>query len=271
MSDVLARICEEKRAHIARRRAERPLSALASDIAAQSPPRRFAARLAGAAVTREYGLIAEIKKASPSQGVIRADFDPAALARAYEDGGATCLSVLTDTPFFQGEDEYLGAAREAVELPVLRKDFMLDPYQVAEARAIGADCILIIMAALDDGAARELADAAKDYAMDALVEVHDEDELERALKLDCRLIGINNRDLKTLETDLAVTERLAPLVPAEKVLVAESGIETPDDLARLARAGAWCSLVGTSLMAADDVAAATQALLASAQTADAQA
>lgn len=271
MSDALARICADKRRLVGERKAARPLGVLEADARSAAAPRGFAAALTRAAERDGLALIAEIKRASPSRGLIRADFDPATLARAYQAGGATCLSVLTDTPHFQGDDAHLVAARAACDLPCLRKDFMIDPYQVAEARAIGADCILIIMAALDDGAARELAEAAKDQAMDALVEVHDEDELERALKLDCRLIGVNNRDLKTLKTDLTVTERLAPLVPAEKTLVAESGIETPDDLARLARAGAWCSLVGTSLMAADDVAAATQALLAPTQAAHAQA
>lgn len=262
MSDTLARICADKRLEIAERKSAKSVSEI-ERLAAEAPPvRGFAAALHAAATRAGAGLIAEIKKASPSEGLIRADFDPAALALAYEVGGAACLSVLTDAKYFQGEDAYLVQAREACGLPVLRKDFMLDPYQVAEARAIGADCILIIMAAVDDALAAELAGAATQYGLDALVEVHDEAELERALKLPCPLIGINNRDLKTLATDLAVTERLAGQVPPDRMLVAESGIHAPDDVSRLRRAGARGFLVGTSLMRQSDVAGATAALLA---------
>lgn len=264
MSDVLARICADKRAHVARRKRERPLSDLDRAARAAGATRGFAARLASAVEAGRYGLIAEIKKASPSKGVIRADFDPPALARAYAAGGATCLSVLTDEPYFQGRDEHLTAARAVVELPVLRKDFILDPYQVLEARALGADCVLLIMAALDDAQASELDAAARDLGMDVLVEVHDAAELERAVRLGARLVGINNRNLKTLAVDLATTEQLAPRLPAGVLAVSESGLFTPADLARMARAGCRCFLVGESLMRQPDVAAATRALLAAA-------
>ena len=261
MSDVLARICADKLEHVAACKARRPLANLLAEAGQLPPPRGFLACLRAAAAAG-YGLIAEIKRASPSRGLIRADFDPAALAQAYAEGGAACLSVLTDEPYFQGRDGFLSAAREAVALPALRKDFMLDPYQIVESRALGADCVLLIMAALDDGQARDLAAEAEGLGMDVLVEVHDEAELARAVGLGAGLIGINNRNLKTLEVDLGTAERLAAAAPAGCTLVCESGLRTPADLARMARAGMRCFLIGESLMAQDDVEAATRAVLA---------
>ena len=261
MKDVLAEICSEKRAHVARWKAVVSEAALLGGLAHAPPPRPFAAALEQCLAEGRYGLIAEIKKASPSAGLIRSDFDPATLARAYKAGGASCLSVLTDTPYFQGSDDDLRTARRHAELPVLRKDFILDPYQILESRHMGADCVLLIMAALSDATASELAATAAEHRLDLLAEVHDGAELDRALRLGVRMIGINNRNLKTLVTDLATTERLAPEVPADRIVVAESGIRRAEDLDRLAAAGARCFLVGETLMREPDVTAATRRLL----------
>ncbi|WP_353228591.1 indole-3-glycerol phosphate synthase TrpC [Novosphingobium sp.] len=260
MTDKLAEICATKRIEVSARKAATSMADLASRAAGQTPPRGFGAALRARPATG-FALIAEIKRASPSKGLIRADFHPAAHAAAYQAGGAACLSVLTDAPYFQGHEDYLIAARAACDLPVIRKDFMIDPWQCAEARAIGADAILIIVAALDDAQMAEIEAAALEHGMDVLVEVHNEDEMARAHALQSRLIGVNNRDLKRFVTDLGVTQRLAPLAPAGALLIAESGINSHADCLRLAGCGARTFLVGESLMRQDDIAAATRRLL----------
>jgi indole-3-glycerol phosphate synthase len=262
MSDILAKICDDKRRHVAAAKQAKSLDFLDAAAKAQEAPRGFAKALTAKVAAGQYALIAEIKKASPSAGLIRPDFDPPMLAKAYHEAGAACLSVLTDVPYFQGDDAFVAQARAAVPLPVLRKDFIVDPWQILESRSLGADCILIIMAALSDTQAAEIEDAAIGLGMDVLIEVHDEEEFDRALALKSSLIGVNNRNLKTMTTDIATTERLAAKLPAGRVLVAESGLRSPGDLARMAGCGARRFLIGESLMRQDDLVAATRALLA---------
>ena len=261
MTTILEKIAAYKRDEVAAAKLERPLRTLLMEAREAPAPRGFRAALEAARKRKRPGLIAEIKKASPSQGVIRADFEPEKLARAYERGGATCLSVLTDSPSFQGAPEDLIVARQATHLPVLRKDFMLDPYQIVQSRALGADCILVIMAMVTDETAAQLLGAAREWGMDAIIEVHDEREMARALEFDAGLIGINNRDLKTFVTDIETTIRLYPLVPKKRHVVAESGLSKSEDLTKLAKAGISSYLIGESLMRADNVEAATHALL----------
>ena len=261
MADILKKIIETKKTEVAQLKADMSLHELHHQAAAAPAPAGFAAALKAASVSG-YGLIAELKKASPSKGLIRADFDIPSLARAYADGGASCLSVLTDKHYFQGDDAFLMTARTVSSLPVLRKDFMIDPVQIVHSRALGADCILLIMAALSDAQAQELEAAAHELGMDVLIEVHDSTELDRAIQLTSPLMGINNRNLKTMEISLQVGLDMLPRLPKDRIAIAESGLFTPEDLARMAKSGARCFLIGESLMRADDVAAATKAILA---------
>ena len=261
VNDILNQICEDKRKHVKARQNSRTLVTIEMAAREASPVRGFKNSLTRSVKSGGFGLIAEIKKASPSKGEIRTNFDPSTLAQAYMSGGASCLSVLTDEPYFQGHDDFLVQARAAADLPALRKDFMLDPYQIVEARALGADCILLIMAALSNEQATELEAVAEIWGMDVLVEIHDEAELDRALKLKSRLIGINNRNLKTMVTDLATTENLASALPDDVLCVSESGLNSYNDLIRMSRVGCHCFLVGESLMRQDDVESATRNLL----------
>ena len=261
MSDILTRICEDKRLHIAKCQEQRSLESIEITAKQASPARGFAASLNAAVNAGLYGLIAEIKKASPSKGIICDDFDPLSLARSYELGGASCLSILTDVPYFQGSDTDLIEARSTISLPVLRKDFMLDPYQIIESRALGADCVLLIMAILDDIQAKELEDTAKSVGLDVLVEIHNSNELDRALRLETPLIGINNRNLKTFEVDLKMTESLIPYIPKDRTIISESGISRPFDMARLSEAGANCFLIGEAFMRSKNIEAVTRYFL----------
>ncbi len=259
--DILVEICDRKRAHVSEKKAQAPESKLVGQLAEVTPPRGFIKSLQNDAAKGRYGFICEIKKASPSKGLIRpGDFDPATLAAAYESGGASCLSVLTDEPYFQGSDAYLKKARGACSLPVLRKDFMVDPYQIIESRSLGADCVLLIMAALDDALAIELESLAFEFGMDVLVEVHNGGELERALKLSSPLIGVNNRNLKTMDVSLANTLELVPQLPSHRIAVAESGLRSAEDLSACAAVGVNCFLIGETFMRQDDVAQAVMAL-----------
>jgi indole-3-glycerol phosphate synthase len=260
MSDVLTRICATTAEEVARRKQQTSLADLEARAREQTAPRGFYQALCDGAAREGFGLIAEIKKASPSKGLIREDFDPPWIARAYRDGGASCLSVLTDAPYFQGADAYLEAARAAVDLPVLRKDFMLEPYQIVESRALGADCVLLILAALSDAQAAELESLARAHGMDVLIEVHGADELDRALRLKSPLIGVNNRNLKTLDVDLETSRRLGPKVPGDRMMVCESGLFTRDDLLGMTDCGARAFLIGESLMRQPNVQQATAAL-----------
>ena len=258
--DILQKICDYKAIEVAKAKADKPINVLENELKTAPPVRGFMRSLEDKSKTG-FALIAEIKKASPSKGLIRPDFDPPNLAKAYEKGGAACLSVLTDGPSFEGKDEYLIAARNACTLPAIRKDFMIDTYQIVESRALGADAILIILACLGDVLAKELFDTATSLGMDSLIETHDEKEMERALKMGGKLLGVNNRDLRTFATDLAITERLAPMVPNDAILVAESGLNAHQDLKRMAKCGARAFLVGESLMRQTDVTKATYNLL----------
>jgi len=264
---ILDRICTEKRKQVADHKNQRPIQELLKRAQDQAPPRGFARALTAKVEAGGFGVIAEIKKASPSAGVIRPNFQPAQIARAYQRGGAACLSVLTDTRFFQGSDADLGAARSACDLPALRKDFLVDPYQIVEARALGADCVLLIVAALSDSELAQLEEIALGYGMDVILEVHDEEEMERALRLKSPLIGINNRNLKIMKTDIATTERLVPMLPPDRIAISESGLESPSDLQRMAAVGVHRFLIGESLMRRDDVEEALRVLLAGAKPA----